>query len=83
MMMAAAPRLGRQRAHGLVADAVDRAVDGRSFLEILEDSPELIAAVPVSELLHIFDGAAHVDAADAVVQDALASCADSLPKKET
>jgi 3-carboxy-cis,cis-muconate cycloisomerase len=81
VMMAAAPRLGRQRAHHLVADAVDRAVERGSFLESLEDSPDLIAAVPVSELRHIFDGAVHIDAADAIVQDALASCVDSLPEK--
>jgi len=78
VMMAAAPSVGRQRAHDLVSDAVNRAAEGRSFLESLEDSPELVAAVPASELGHIFDGVVHLDAADAVVKDALASCVDSL-----
>ena len=81
VMMAAAPRLGRQRAHDLVADAIARADESGSFLQSLQDSPELIEAVPVSELHDIFSGAAHFDVAEAVVQDALLRCADSLPKR--
>lgn len=78
VMMAAAPRVGRQRAHDLVTAAVQEAREGGTFLDSLERSPEIIEAVPPAELRSIFAGAATTDVADAIVRNVLESCAEAF-----
>ncbi len=71
VMMALAPHVGRQRAHDLVDAAVAETRQGTSFAAALGGSKEISDILPRSDLTRIFDGAAHVDAADRAVTDFL------------
>ncbi len=71
VMMALAPKLGRQIAHDLVEAAVAESQNGKPFLETLHQSPEISDVLSESDLRHIFSGKVHVEAADRIVKDVL------------
>jgi 3-carboxy-cis,cis-muconate cycloisomerase len=71
VMMALAPHMGRQHAHDLVDAAVAETRQGSSFVDALRGSNEISEVLAPSDLQRIFDGEAHVDAADHVVADVL------------
>ena len=76
VMMALAPHVGRQHAHDLVDAAVAETRQGSSFVDALRGSNEISDVLAPSDLQRIFDGGAHVDAADhalAKVLDAVRS----------
>ena len=72
IMMALAPKLGRQKAHDLVESAVDGARDGKSFLDSLLQSSEISDVLSESDLRAIFKGNASIGAAARIVDDVLA-----------
>jgi len=72
VMMALAPKLGRQKAHDLVESAVDGARDGKSFLDSLLQSSEISDVLSESDLSAIFKGNASIRAAGRIVDDVLA-----------
>ena len=71
VMMALAPKLGRQNAHDLVEAAVAKAQDGKPFIDTLQQSPEINNVLSESDLRLIFSGKVHVEAADRIVKDIL------------
>jgi 3-carboxy-cis,cis-muconate cycloisomerase len=71
VMMALAPELGRQNAHDLVEVAVAEAQDGKPFIDTLQQSSEISNVLSESDLRLIFEGKAHVAAADQIVKDIL------------
>ena len=72
VMMALAPKLGRQKAHDLVGAAVAEARGDTSFFDTLQHSSEISGVLSESELKVIFNGEAHEAAADRIVKDILA-----------
>lgn len=72
VMMALAPKLGRQRAHDLVEAAVGRAIGELSFEESLLQNTEIRDVLSGSDLRRIFDGHDSVAAARAATQAVLA-----------
>ena len=71
VMMALAPKLGRQNAHDLVEATIAEAQDGQSFFDTLQQSPEISNVLSESDLRLIFNGKVHVEAADRIVKDIL------------
>jgi 3-carboxy-cis,cis-muconate cycloisomerase len=74
VMMALAPKLGRQTAHDLVDAAVTDARGGKSFVEALQQSEEINNILSTLLLNKILDGQAHIEAAAQEVKEVLASC---------
>lgn len=74
VMMALAPQLGRQKAHDLVDAAVSDARGGKLFVDALQQSQEINNILSASALSQIFDGQAHIEAADKAVKEVLAGC---------
>ena len=72
VMMALAPKLGRQKAHDLVETVVAEARSGKPFEDALRQSQEISNILSEPELHLIFSGEAHVAAADQIVQNVLA-----------
>ncbi|AKS46706.1 3-carboxy-cis,cis-muconate cycloisomerase [Octadecabacter temperatus] len=73
VMMALAPKIGRQRAHDLVEQAVDRAKDDVSFETALMEDPAINEVLSRSQLGEIFSGDLHRAAGVAAVHEALGS----------
>jgi 3-carboxy-cis,cis-muconate cycloisomerase len=74
VMMALAPRLGRQKAHDLVDAAVTDARGGKSFVEALQQSEEISNILSTPVLNKILTGQAHIKAAAQEVREVLANC---------
>jgi 3-carboxy-cis,cis-muconate cycloisomerase len=74
VMMALAPKLGRQKAHDLVDAAVTDTRGGKSFVEALQQSEEISNILSTPELNEILNGQAHIEAAAQEVRQVLANC---------
>jgi 3-carboxy-cis,cis-muconate cycloisomerase len=74
VMMALAPKLGRQIAHDLVDAAVTDARGGKSFVEALQQSEEISNILSAPVLNKILNGQAHIEAAAQEVRKVLANC---------
>lgn len=74
VMMALAPKLGRQTAHDLVDAAVTDARGGKSFVEALQQSEEISNILSAPVLNKILNGQAHIEAAAQEVRNVLANC---------
>lgn len=72
IMMALAPKLGRQKAHDLLEATVAAAQGGIAFEDALLMSPEISDILSESGIRAIFSGASHVAAASRIVKDVLA-----------
>ncbi len=74
VMMALAPHLGRQRAHDVVAHAVQSAVDTRvSFHRALSSAPEIAEHLSDDELDRILRPGNYLGATEALINRALAN----------
>ena len=73
VMMALAPKLGRQKAHDLVEVAVSDARGGKSCVEALQQSDEINSILSASMLNEILTGQTHIDAAAQEVKAVLAN----------
>nr|WP_301311636.1 adenylosuccinate lyase family protein [Azospirillum lipoferum] len=78
VMMAAAPQLGRQRAHDIVYDACRVAIDrGSGLADVLVAVPEIIGALGGTEMIrHRCDPANYLGLSGAMVDRALEASAD-------
>jgi 3-carboxy-cis,cis-muconate cycloisomerase len=74
VMMALAPKLGRQKAHDLVDAAVSDARGGKSFVEALQQSEKINDILTAPVLKKILKGQAHIEAAAQEVRRVLANC---------
>ncbi len=72
VMMALAPKLGRQKAHDLIESVIDGVRDGKLFLDSLLQSSEISTILSESDLREIFDGGTSILAASKIVDDVLA-----------
>ncbi len=73
VMMALAPRLGRQKAHDLVEAAVAKVRDDNSFLDALQQCPATREVLSEADLRLIFDGEPHRESANRMVEGVLAA----------
>jgi 3-carboxy-cis,cis-muconate cycloisomerase len=73
VMMALAPKLGRQKAHDLVEATVSDARGGKSFVEALQQSEEINSILSASMLNEILTGQTHIEAAAQAVKAVLAN----------
>ncbi len=74
VMMALAPKLGRQKVHDLVDAAVTDARGGKTFVEALQQSEKISNVLSGPVLNKILKGQAHIEAAAQEVREVLANC---------
>jgi 3-carboxy-cis,cis-muconate cycloisomerase len=76
VMMAAAPKLGRQRAHDVVYDACRSAVTGkRPLADVLAEMPEIVDALGIAAIHHHCDPAKYLGLAPEMVDNMLSHLA--------
>ncbi|MEM8774067.1 MAG: adenylosuccinate lyase family protein [Pseudomonadota bacterium] len=71
VMMALAASVGRQHAHDLVEEAVEKALGGIPFAEALMNDPDVSRTLSKKDIARIFTGETHMEAGRVATQDML------------